>query len=374
MTLIAVFNPQSPIGIADVMLSAKVPPTDGTMPNGTQFKSQEFKANAWVPYRYSQKMSILNDGKVLALGAGDFSKIKMVISDLVAALGRGLKIEELSSWLNRKAALCGKDTSVIVSWVDGTRYETIAVGNDIHALDLPATKAWHSGSGGAWFRQLPVTIGKKHFQIGEFHENEYVRMQAIAQTGFHLFNERTIGTREAFGGGFQTAYHDGNCFRMCEDVTFLLWKMVHSDDGIPVMLDLYPQIVVQRYRAPFLYFDVASLAPSDPLIGGSSYIFRGSTSIVRAGVPPLLRDSRPAVATPEPLATTPFIDNHILHLWNKKIIDISGHQLMGDVNLSDIKLAQGEDDRYEVELGLRVYDAFRSRKLSTNWKERAVDL
>lgn len=199
------------------------------MPNGIIFSARDFTGIRHVPFSYSQKMAILGDGAVLALGAGTFSVVKMVITDLKTRLRQGLQINDLHDWLATKSAICGDHTTVVVGWVTSTQYMTASTGRPPRMMELRGSVAAFAGSGSEWLEALPVSIGRRHVEVGQFDEGEYVRMQAIAQTGFHLLNQRTIGTKDAFGGGFQTAYFDGVRFRMSEDVTFLMWKMIHDD-------------------------------------------------------------------------------------------------------------------------------------------------
>lgn len=117
---------------------------------------------------------------------------------------------------------------------------------------------------------------------------------------------------------------------------------------------------------------MADLTLEPPIRSGTDVAFGGKTTVTRTAVPSLLYDRRQLVTIPEAPATTNFIDNHIFHTWNGKIIAISGHQIIGDVNLSDLRLATDGEGNCKVNLGERIYDAFRQKKLPPNWKERAI--
>ena len=373
LTLVVVFNPENPVVISDVLLSAQYRSTDGFMPNGTPFFAADFPTDGLSPHSFTQKMIILKDGAVLALVVGEFDRGRMVVDRLRDAIKAGLTIDGLNGWLSGKSAFCGKKSSVIICWIEDSRYVVGCAGPIVQRVEVAGTTALFSGSGSDWFLRLPIRLGRVLHQKGNFDPSEYLRMQAVAQGGFHLLNERVLRTNSSFGGGFQTAYYDGLKFRMSDDITYLMWKVDHDDNGKAFNIDLFPQIVVQRYEVPDLCFDVADLTPHSPLREEAHVVFSGEAKLRRTIVPSLLRQGAVSTIAPRGVCTTPIIDNQVVHVWNGHIVHVSGNQLMGDPTLLGVQIRQ-DGDRYELTMSREIEQYFDAIALPTDWKERAVPL
>jgi hypothetical protein len=65
----------------------------------------------------------------------------------------------------------------------------------------------------------------------------------------------------------------------------------------------------------------------------------------------------------------------MVHIWNDNIVEISSYYIMGDPNMSAVRLTGKTGERFQIAIKKDIYLSWANGKvLEGEWKERAVPL
>lgn len=359
MTLCAVFKPRSPIVISDVLISHLGQPTVDVTPTGV-FIRPHSGAKLYRPVGFSQKMVLLDDDRAVFTGAGKLSTLKSLATDLRTRIKNGLQPAELEAWLASKSAICGKSTSAIVAWLDDHTYKVAKVGAGVYSLqDGDGDQVAACGSGADWLRRNLITEDTIIDIHGEFTGHEQKLFRAISQVAQHLAQERFLGMRDAFGGGFQVTYFDGERFVPVPQVTYLHFVVEHDARG-PVRMLFSGPLIVQRSDGRRLAFEL--WAPEMEEFGSEQgfMILDTRNRFLEKAVPPLLHN-RAEPWKPSTLSIGDYVTAQTVHIRDGRLIGLGSFTLVGDPALTGITLEGEPNEKLRLAI---TYDVFETWKTS----------
>lgn len=322
MTLIALVNPENPTLLSDVLLSSTGEPAVSVTPTGVSIIPTEYIEASYSPLAFRQKTAILHDGKIAVSVAGNFQ----IAMQAVCALRDGVRQGEIShsgleKWCVEANKRYGKDVSLIIAWFEGNQWSIARIGN--HMLSKKTrcgSEVYFTGSGSSWLSHSLVSIGENVEQIGDFNDEEKIRLQAIGQTGFHLFNEHYLGIRESFGGGFQITYFQNGKFQHAQNITYILLSVYHNKKGAAYKTELVPVIVQQGYDKRDMVFKTRKFEKIARHEAEDSVEFRGPCKLDQMHIAPLLTGTK-APAAPSCLERTNYFYILRAHFWEGSLID-----------------------------------------------------
>lgn len=349
MTLVALFSPQRPVLLADVLLSHETRPQLRALPTGVSLTPMP--VGQLRPIDTTQKIVLLNEGQIALAGTGQITTIRMVAQRLKSDHPR-MKPHDLPQWLSDRRTLCGSSTNIIAAWFDRNSgdYCSAGVGKDIKQfLAKEFGDVLASGSGRPWLERYFVRPGKTIQSTNDFTFQEKIKMLAVAQTGFHLSGERLFGVKDHFGGGFQIAAFNGERFEFIRDIAYLTFLVRHEPDGSTQVI-LAPTINFQRCRNGALAFEVWSLSDRKFESREGVAVFQAGGSLARSMVAPLISGvagrSQPAgqFQTPE------YVNIILIHYSTDGILRHVHFQMFGDAIQNPVQMSLCEDDLVEIKI------------------------
>ena len=348
MTLIALFSPRRPVLLADVLLSHEILPQLRALPTGVSLAPMP--VGQMRPVDTTQKIALLNHGRIALAGTGSIGTIRMITHRLKSDYPK-LRPHDLPRWLGERRTLCGSSTNIIAAWFDRSSGDFCAAGVGEDLKDFEAKefgKVFASGSGRPWLEKYFVRSGKTVHSTNDFSFQETVVMLAVGQTGLHLSGERLVGVRDHFGGGFQVAAFNGERFEFVRDIVYLTFYAWRAPNGSAQIM-LAPMINFQRCRGGALAFDVWSLSDrkSEPKAG--TVVYRARGSLERNVVAPLISGVADRTPPTGEFQTPEYVNITVIHLSDAD--DFPRHayfQMFGDPAMNPIRMSLGDDNAVEI--------------------------
>lgn len=358
MTLIAVFNPDKPVIFSDVLLSHKGEPQVSFVPTGRLVQPID-DADSYQPHSFAQKTLLLRDDTVAFAGSGDVNKLRFIATDLRDEIRKGMSQGELLAWAARRTRICGKDTGAIVSWAEGGHVETLTTGAGIETIMLPqGGSALCGGTGAQWLRRTAIKESQVLDSVGEFSAYEMVLNLAIAQTAQHLAQERFLGVRQAFGGGFQVTWFDGARFRSTPQVVYLLFLVEHAADGEVMTLAGPP--VVQRSDSGKLSTELWIPEHESFHISDGVAVLRTRSRFLETTVPTLIHTSRQPIAAVN-LSIGEYVGIYTVHVRDGKLIGLGNFQLTGDPRLTGVEFTGQRDGEMIIRIPEELFETWKTQ-------------
>lgn len=358
MTLIALFSPQRPVLLADVLLSHETLPQLPVLPTGVSLAPMPVGRRR--PVDTTQKIVILADGRIALAGTGDISRIRMIAQRLKIEHPK-LKPHDLPQWLAGRRTLCGSTTNIIAAWFDRNSgdYCAAGVGEDIKQFEAKEFgNVVASGSGRPWLEKYFVRPGKAVQSTNNFSFQETVKTLAVAQTGLHLCGERLLGVKDHFGGGFQIAAFNGERFEFVPDIAYLTFQVWHTADGSTRVM-LAPMINFQRCRGGNLAFEVWSLSDEKQESRADAVVFRAKASLARNAVAPLISGTADGILPAGEFRTPEYVNIIVIHHSDTgDALRRGNFQMFGDPTMNPIQMRIVEEGVVEVSVEEGTLDAW----------------
>lgn len=358
MTLVALYQSEDPVLISDVLISHVALPAVRLTPTGVAVRT-DTRPDTYNPRGFSQKTVLFDEGRVMLGISGRVVEARMAAHSLADAVRDGLTPERFSAWHKRASILYGKRANLIVLWAGDQGVSIATVGQWMGRPTNYAADVVYSGSGSDWIKRFLFGQGAVVQQVGELSNRERIIGQAIAQTGFHLLNERLLGLQDHFGGGFQITSLVGDRFETLSDVVYLSWAVSHDRPDEPRQLDLVPVIVAQRAAGDSVAFDVWTLEELSTTRNDQETVFEGKASVTRTLVPSLLSGRQASLgADPPDLAIVEWTHSQILHYRDEKPIGFRNAPMFGDPSLHPITVEGKVGGRVRIGVQAELCDAW----------------
>ena len=338
MTLIAVFRPDAPVIVSDVLLSHEGPPRVPFLPTGRMVNPLSSTGpGSYQPHSFAQKTLLFRDDTVAFVGYGDVTKLKLISTGLRDEIRRGMTIEKLPVWAAAKKAVCGRDTGAIVCWSEEGLVTTCVAGGGIRSVPLPqGGQVLFGGSGGEWLQRNLIRSSSILDQSGGFSDYEMVLNAVVAQTAQHIAQERFLGVRHGFGGGFQVTWFNGERFVSTPQIVYLIFRVEHDEYGSTMSLAGAP--VVQRSDGRNLSTQLWIPETEAFTVADGIASLRTRTRFVETKVPPLIRTPGQEMQFVD-LSIGEYVGIYTVHVRDGNLIGLGSFQLTGDPKLTQVELA-----------------------------------
>lgn len=360
MTLIAVFRPDAPVIVSDVLLSHQGAPLVPFVPTGRMVHPLSSTGHApYQPHSFAQKTLLFHNDTVAFVGYGDVTKLKFIATALRDEIRQGMTVDRLPAWAAARKAVCSRNTGAIICWSEKGSVTTCIAGGGIQSVPLPqGGHALCGGSGGQWLQRNLIKNSTVLDQAGEFSEYEMILNAVVAQTAQHTAQERFLGVRHGFGGGFQVTWFDGERFVSTPQIVYLIFQVEHDEHGSTMSLAGAP--VVQRSDGRNLSTQLWIPETEAFNVAGGVATLRTRTRLLETKVPPLIRTPREEMQSVD-LSIGEYIGIQTVHVRDGNLIGLGSFQLTGDPKLTEVELGVSPDGEMVLRIPETTFEIWRTR-------------